>query len=94
MDLRRAGGATVARNGAAGKNRSFGPAFTEGVLYPRAAAARVARDQRHSSIRFESLLDHHFEGLLAHHAPERLFDTFDRPFAGKQEIGPETRVGE
>ncbi len=33
-DLRRAGGATVARIGAAGKNRTFDPALTKGVLYP------------------------------------------------------------
>ncbi len=32
--FRRAGGATVARNGAAGKNRTFDPALTKGVLYP------------------------------------------------------------
>ncbi len=34
LDFRRAGGATVARNGAAGKNRTFDPALTKGVLYP------------------------------------------------------------
>ncbi len=33
-DLRRAGGATVAGNGAAGKNRTYDPALTKGVLYP------------------------------------------------------------
>ncbi len=34
LDLRRGGGAAVARNGAAGKNRTFDPALTKGVLYP------------------------------------------------------------
>ncbi len=34
LDLRHAGGATAARNGAAGKNRTFDPALTKGVLYP------------------------------------------------------------
>ena len=34
LDLRRAGGAAVARNGAAGRNRTFDPALTKGVLYP------------------------------------------------------------
>ena len=83
----------MVRNSAGRKESSFRPALGKGVPCPRAGGAGRAGARR-SSLRFGSLLDHHLEGLLAHHAPERLFDTLDRPFAGEQEIGPETGVGE